>query len=169
MVLYSIVEDIQNDEQSNAAEKKRVGRGITKLENVFSRKPDVPKIQILLNARGQPVGQSSKKFARAIGCLVRKEISIGQSDWRLVKRADKLKLWDAVKEYFDIDGAGFNWVMRTAGKKWKNFRSDLKKRYFNPDINIEEILECPDKRVNPEDWKYLYAYWMSSEFEVRTI
>jgi hypothetical protein len=117
MVLYSIVEDIQNDEQINAAEKKRVGRGITKLENIFSRKPDVPKIQILLNARGQPVGQSCKKFARAIGCLVRKEMSIGQSDWRLVKRADKLKLWDAVKEYFDIDGVGFNWVMRTADKK----------------------------------------------------
>jgi hypothetical protein len=69
MVLYSIVEDIQNDEQSNAAEKKRVGRGITKLENVFSRKLDMPKIQILLNARGQPVDESSKKFARAIGCL----------------------------------------------------------------------------------------------------
>ena len=51
MVLYSIVEDIQNDEQINAAEKKRVGRGITKLENVFSRKPDVPKIQILLNGK----------------------------------------------------------------------------------------------------------------------
>jgi len=31
------------------------------------------------------------------------------------------------------------------------------------------VPECPDKRINDEDWSFLYNYWKSSEFEVRNI
>jgi hypothetical protein len=36
--------------------------------------------------------------------------------------------------------------------KWKQFKTNIKARYFNLELTIEEILESPDKRVNDDDW-----------------
>jgi hypothetical protein len=57
-----------------------------------------------------------------------------------------------MKAYYDIDDGALNWFMWTAVMKWKQFKTDIKARYFNPELTIEEILECPDKRVNDDDW-----------------
>jgi hypothetical protein len=44
----------------------------------------MPKIKIQLNEYGQPVGEASRKLSSAIGCVVRKTLSVGCDDWRLV-------------------------------------------------------------------------------------
>jgi hypothetical protein len=51
--------------------------------------------------------------------------------------------------------------------KWKQFKTDLKDQYFNPDFTSEEIPECPDERINNDDWRSIYKYWLSSAFQVR--
>lgn len=56
--------------------------------------------------------------------------------------------------------------MRTAGRKWKEFKATIKELYFDPEMDIEECGVCPDKRVNDDDWKFLFKYWKSSEFQV---
>jgi hypothetical protein len=32
-----------------------------------------------------------------------------------------------------------HWVLKTAGKKWKDFKAELKKQYFNDEITNEEL------------------------------
>lgn len=59
--------------------------------------------------------------------------------------------------------------MRTAGRKWKEFKATIKELYFVPGLAIDQIGECPDKRVNDGDWEFLYKYWSSAEFQVRNI
>jgi hypothetical protein len=93
-------------------------------------------------------------------------LSIATTDWRLVDINKKYELWEDIKTYYDVDDAALNWVMRTTGKKWKQFKASIKQRYFNPELSIKEIPECPDKRVNNDDWHSMYNYWMSSEFRV---
>lgn len=73
-------------------QKKRNGRGITRLDDIFSRPPNMPKIKIVLNDHGQPVGDTCKRFSRAIGCQVRKTISVACADWRLVDPEKKFKV-----------------------------------------------------------------------------
>jgi hypothetical protein len=126
----------------------------------------MPKLKILLNGYGQLVGENARKLSSAIGCLVRKKISIAYVDWRLVDINKKCELWADIKSYFDIGDAALNWAMHIVGKKWKEFKAIIKEMYFNPELTIEEVGECPDKRVSDANWKFLYNYWMTSEFEV---
>jgi hypothetical protein len=50
----------------------------------------MPKIKIQLNEYGQLVGEASRKLSSAIGCVVRKTLSVGCDDWRLVDPQKKL-------------------------------------------------------------------------------
>ena len=50
------------------------------MTEIFARTPDTPKIKIIVNEFGQPVGDKVKKFTRAIGCLVRRKLSVGCAD-----------------------------------------------------------------------------------------
>jgi hypothetical protein len=54
------------------------------MNDIFSRKPEMPKIKITANDLGQPVGENYRQFASAIGCQVRKTIPVRFKDWRLV-------------------------------------------------------------------------------------
>jgi len=78
--LYPAAPDLQNDDPTNSTKKKRNGRGLTKKNDVFSRTPDMPKLKISLNDRGQPIGKNSKELARVIGIEVRKKLSIACLD-----------------------------------------------------------------------------------------
>jgi hypothetical protein len=53
----------------------------------------MPKIKIQLNEYGQLVGEASRKLSSAIGCVVRKTLSVGCDDWRLVDPQKKLQVW----------------------------------------------------------------------------
>jgi hypothetical protein len=68
----------------HSGKQKRNGRKITTLNDIFSRTADMPKIKIIVNEYGQPVGENYRKFASAIGCQVRKTIPVRFKDWRLV-------------------------------------------------------------------------------------
>ena len=57
----------------------------------------MPKIKIIVNEFGQPVGDKVKRFTRAIGCLVRRKLSVGCADWRLVDGEKKFEVWTYMK------------------------------------------------------------------------
>jgi hypothetical protein len=160
LVCYT-VSDPQIGDQNNGTVKRK-GRGVTKKDGIFSRTPDMPKLKILLNEYGQPIGENARPLSSAIGCLVRKKISISYVDWRLVDINKKCELWADIKSYFDIGDAALNWAMHTTGRKWKEFKATIKQLYFNPELTIDEVGKCPNKRVSDADWKFLYNYWLTS-------
>jgi len=67
------------------------------MDEIFARTPNMPKIKITLNQYGQPVGKNSRKFSSVLGCQVRRKISVGCSDWRLVKPEKKYEVWTDIK------------------------------------------------------------------------
>jgi hypothetical protein len=67
------------------------------LEDIFSRERDMAKIKITLNEYGQPVGSNARRFSSAIGCYVRKKLSVGCVDWRLVDGEKKDEVWEDLK------------------------------------------------------------------------
>ena len=70
------------------------------------------------------------------------------------------------QEVYDIDDAAFNWFLGTAGMKWKEFKSTVKKQFFDEKISDEELRAKHRDRVNDDDWKFLSNYWRSPESEV---
>jgi hypothetical protein len=69
------------------------------MNDIFSRKPDMPKIKIITNDLGQPVGENYRKFASAIGCEVRKTLPVRFTDWRDVPYNIKDKVWTSLQVY----------------------------------------------------------------------
>jgi hypothetical protein len=64
------------------------------MNEIFSRKPGMPKIKITVNDHGQPVGETYRQFDSAIGCQVRKTIPAHYKDWRDIPYALKDKVWE---------------------------------------------------------------------------
>ena len=87
---------------SSGPQMMRKGRGITKLPDIFSRTPDLPKIEIIVNEYGQPIRENVKRFTRAIGCIVRRKLRVGCSDWRLVDAEMKFEVWADIKVFHHI-------------------------------------------------------------------
>lgn len=79
-------------------------------------------------------------------------------DWR--KADQKQKLWDVLNKFFNIDPLCKDWVMRSAGKKWRDFKSMLKKEHFKEELSLEEnIANGCRRRVPHSDWVALCEYW----------
>ena len=76
---------------------KEERQGISRLDDIFSRTPDMPKIKIMLNEYGQPVGENSRRLAGAIGIQARRTLPLGCDDWRLVDAKKKLEVWENIK------------------------------------------------------------------------
>lgn len=74
------------------------------MEDIFARGSEVPKIKIELNDFGQPVGNNSRKFFSAIGCHVRKKLSVSSVDWRLVDGEKKYEVWTDLKMMLPLTG-----------------------------------------------------------------
>lgn len=67
------------------------------MNDIFSRKPHMPKIKITANELGQPVGENYRRFASAIGCQVRKTLPVRYTDWRAVPIGMKDQVWTGLQ------------------------------------------------------------------------
>jgi hypothetical protein len=67
------------------------------MKDILFRTPDMPKIKLTLNEYGQPVAETARKLASVIGTQVRKKLSVGCKDWRLVDPNKKLAVWNDMK------------------------------------------------------------------------
>ena len=70
------------------------------------------------------------------------------------------------QEIYDISDDAFHWFLGTCGKKWKEFKSTLKKQFFNEKITNAQLKAMHAGRVNDDDWKFLANYWRSPDCEV---
>ena len=59
-----------------------------------------------------------------------------------------------------------DWVMGSAAKKWRDFKSDLKALYFHEEKTDEELLADCDARVHEDDWKWLIDHWRTDAAKV---
>lgn len=59
-----------------------------------------------------------------------------------------------------------SWVIKALGKKWKDFKCELKKKHYDAHKTFEERLADRDPRVIPDQWKHLVDFWNSEEGQV---
>jgi hypothetical protein len=75
----------------------------------------------------------------------------------------------AFQKYYVVDDKLKDYVMGTAHKKWRDFKADLKKKFFEPEKTDEELhglISTEDNRVSIDDCKWLVKFWRSEEAEV---
>lgn len=60
------------------------------------------------------------------------------------------------------------WILKSVGKKWRNFKSSLKSRYYDPTKPIERQIVYRDERVLEDQWCKLLQYWSTEKAKVIT-
>ncbi|KAK3129118.1 hypothetical protein QOZ80_6BG0471790 [Eleusine coracana subsp. coracana] len=149
-----------NDHDGIEQQVKRKGRGPTKMESLWKEHDPENKIYLKLNRFGQPCGLKTCKLTNFIGTLVKgKEIPLAARNWSKVHESAKEKLWQTVQR----------WVLRSASKKWKDFKVVLKKNYFKPNLSIQQNINngCARRIPHPQ-WAWLVKHWMSAEAKVKS-
>jgi hypothetical protein len=57
--------------------------------------------------------------------------------------------------------------MATAGVKWREFKAELKRKFFDETLTDEELKSRNGDRVNAADWNFLIDYWRSPDSQVK--
>ncbi|XP_040250196.1 uncharacterized protein [Aegilops tauschii subsp. strangulata] len=70
--------------------------------------------------------------------------------------------------YYEVDERVQDWVMGSAAKKWRDFKSDLKALCFHEEKTDEELLADCDARVHEDDWKWLIDHWRTDAAKQRS-
>jgi hypothetical protein len=68
--------------------------------------------------------------------------------------------------FYELDSIALKYVINTSHRKWKEWKADLKRTKFDPELTDEELMHKHDDRISEADWKDLIKYWRSPEFEV---
>ncbi|XP_058080683.1 uncharacterized protein LOC131228846 isoform X1 [Magnolia sinica] len=75
---------------------------------------------------------------------------------------------DVLQIKWNIDEERRNWVMKSIGASWKEWKKRLKKEHYKKYLTNEERLAHYPDRVETTHWKWLVTYWSSDEGQART-
>uniref|UniRef100_I1NL95 Transposase Tnp1/En/Spm-like domain-containing protein n=1 Tax=Oryza glaberrima TaxID=4538 RepID=I1NL95_ORYGL len=141
-------------------------RGPTKLANVENL-PEGVKIIVKLDRFNAPCSQSSVVLGSYLGTLVRKPhlapLNILKWNDKLYKRIHHPKLISEVQRKFAIDGRAKDWLLHQLDGKWRQYKSNLKKKYYKANLPMERVLQTVPQTVNESQWPTLVSYWYSED------
>nr|DAD25127.1 TPA_asm: hypothetical protein HUJ06_026591 [Nelumbo nucifera] len=113
--------------------------------------PEGQWIKVEINEHNQPSGEGAKQLIKFLGSIARMPYKLPMDfvDWRKVIDELKDDIWDIVEKKFDVDEWLKDFSMKSLGKKWKDWKCDLKTKYFDPNADITKSIQI-GKRVDPE-------------------
>nr|CAD1824622.1 unnamed protein product [Ananas comosus var. bracteatus] len=154
----------------NQMQKSKNKRGPTRMLKIWATRDDKLLPQ-KFNEFDQPIGDDATKFTNFLGTVVRNgnDAPLIYKDWRQVPSEYKEKLWNLVKLKYDIEDGSMSWVTKALGKKWKDFKCELKKKHYDAHKTYEERVADRDPRVIPDQWKHLVDFWNSEEGQARCL
>ncbi|CAL5419282.1 unnamed protein product [Camellia sinensis] len=124
------------------------------------------KVKVTLNEENQPIGDEAAKLQSQLGILAQNGnfAPLTFNDWRAPQlNPYKECIWQEVKENTDAPDIFKHNCLMSVGKKWKDWKDQLKRKHFNKyKTNEERLANCPD-RVDPSQWKILVQFWNSLE------
>ncbi|XP_028073882.1 uncharacterized protein LOC114276298 [Camellia sinensis] len=126
---------------------------------------------VTLNEENQPIGDEAAKLQSQLGILARNGnfAPLTFNDWRAPQlNPYKERIWQEVKDNTDAPDIFKHNCLMSVGKKWKDWKDQLKRKHFNKyKTNEERLANCPD-RVDPSQWKILVQFWNSLEAQERS-
>ncbi|XP_072062835.1 uncharacterized protein [Arachis hypogaea] len=162
------ISDSINSEQDEELEAKRV-RGPTLLKKIWNM-PRGKTIDVQFNNRNQAIRKEGRKLASFLGILARTPsiMPLNIDDWRCYDKEEKNKLLKIVRKKFSIPVRGEEFVKRSIGKKWKDYKCDLKGIYLGQYKTKDVLLKNRPERIPRDQWIGLVSYWFSDKAKKRT-
>ncbi|XP_060186941.1 uncharacterized protein LOC132616513 isoform X2 [Lycium barbarum] len=147
----------------------RKARGPTLLKDVWNL-PSGKTIVVHFNSRNQAIGKEGQKLASFLGMVARTpELTpLNVDDWRVFDKEEKLKLVEFVKRKFSIPVRGEEFVKKSIGKKWKDYKCDLKTMYVTKYKTKDALMKNRPSHLPRDQWTGLVSYWLSDKAKERS-
>ena len=69
--------------------------------------------------------------------------------------------------FFNIHDSFKFWVLQSARKKWKDFKSVLKRKHFKSELSTQtNISNGCNKRIPTARWEWLVKHWKTAKAKV---
>ncbi|OIT34100.1 hypothetical protein A4A49_17314 [Nicotiana attenuata] len=143
------------------SEKKRV-RGQTTCKNIHAR--SFEEREEVTFDKGQAVGPTDKRVSdltNFLGAIARnpKFIPLVHTSWHVVSKDIKQRMWEYVNSKFLIPAEGEKWVMTSLRDAWKRHKRNIKKKYFDKNATIDEMLQNRPNEIPEVQFGQLIEYW----------
>ncbi|MCD7450206.1 hypothetical protein HAX54_004353 [Datura stramonium] len=128
--------------------------GLTLLKDIWNL-PSEKTIVGPFNSRNQAIGKEGRKLASFLGIIARTPdlIPLIVNDWRVFDKEEKIKLVEFVKKKFSIPIHGEEFVKKSIGKKWKDYKCDLKTVYDQKRSQANRISRAKQKMPHTGGFK----------------
>ncbi|KAH0641993.1 hypothetical protein KY290_033597 [Solanum tuberosum] len=148
---------------------KRKPRGPTLLKDVWKLPPGKT-IDVPFNSRNQSIGKAGRKLATFLGIIARTlELTpLNVDDWRSFDNEQKKILVDFVRKKFSFPKRGAMFVLKSLGKKWKDYKCEIKGEYVSKYKTKDSLLKNRPNRIPRDQWSGLGSYWLSDKAKRHT-
>ncbi|XP_027166331.1 uncharacterized protein LOC113766326 [Coffea eugenioides] len=166
------IEEPNSTNEENADENsQRKTRGPTYMTEIWGKPSSCHRYKVRFDKDSEPVGKNKSKFAEFLGTIARngKYAPIDVTDWREMTTDKKQDMLVLVKEKFRLPPGADFWTLKSIGKKWRNWKSALKAKYYNPNESIESQINNRDQRILKDQWRNLLAYWSLEETKMKKL
>ncbi|KAH7653182.1 putative transposase Ptta/En/Spm plant protein [Dioscorea alata] len=141
------------------------GRGRTTLKELWAMPPE-EKVLVSANRLGQPIGPEAQLFSSFLGMIARSSQKIGlhYESWHKVPKTLKDELLNFIEMRFVLE-IPKDYVLKSLGKKWRDYKHDLKKKHFKREDGLQANKEKrPEGTINWQ-WEELVDFWYSRKGE----
>ncbi|XP_019253811.1 PREDICTED: uncharacterized protein LOC109232495 [Nicotiana attenuata] len=158
-----------NEDESGNSERRKV-HGPTLLKDIWKLPPGKI-VDVSFNNRNQAIGEKGRKLASFLGIIARTPelIPLHADDGRNFDKEEKNKLVDFQKKKFSIPKRGETYVLKSLGKKWKDYKCELKGEYMRKYKTKDALLKNRLSRIPRDQWSGLVSYWFSDKAKASTI
>ncbi|GMI71152.1 hypothetical protein HRI_000784500 [Hibiscus trionum] len=147
--------------------QRRKSRGRTMLTGLYNLPPG-ERVQVSRNDAGQPIGAEAGVLANVIGMTACNGslLPISYESWREMPNGNKNQAVDHIKERFSLEVSD-DYVKHALGKKWRDHKSFLKKKYFKNSLSLQEKMQNVPPGLLRYQWEDAVRFWSSTKGEER--
>ncbi|KAK8996073.1 hypothetical protein V6N11_076322 [Hibiscus sabdariffa] len=114
------------------------------------------------------LGAEAGVLGHFLGVIARNPsiLPINHSSWHDMPDANKNQALDQIKDKFSLEVSD-NYLKQALGKKWRDHKSTLKKKYFKNDLSFEQKLQNPPHGILRYQWEDACHFWNSAKGQAR--
>nr|POE95163.1 hypothetical protein CFP56_25280 [Quercus suber] len=160
-------EDVVQETPSDSNVRKK--RGVTLMQRIWSLPPNM-KVQLEVNVKGQPIGDSGQTFKRWLGTICLNPIlcPLVPVAWTRFPDKEKEACWIEIEKkwiiptHIILPANQKNWALHLLGELRRNRRSKLKKKCYPKDALKEDVIRAKPYNIDRLQYEALVDYWFSS-------
>ncbi|MFQ6646724.1 hypothetical protein Gotur_019266 [Gossypium turneri] len=160
----AITPEEHTEVQTESGGTRRV-RGRTLLRDLYELEL-VERVKVCSNSFGQLVGSEARLLVGYLGILARNAnmLPINYESWHKMPESNKNQALDNIKARFALEVSDA-YVKNVLGKRWRDYKSTLKKDNFKTKTTLDEKLQNVLPGMLSYQWEEVVRFWTSKKRE----